>query len=209
MASILTTGIGSSRVRDVSAQERAHETYDVLILDAGSRQSLASARSLGRAGLRVALAECFAECDPSLPVLAFRSRYSAHSVVLPHFVTDPAAFGAAIVSFVREHPTSVILPASDGSIAAVLPERERLASLGCRLALPSTSALEIANNKDRTLEVARRLGIEQPKTVPIFCLEDIGSLPAEIEFPFVLKPVTSRTSRSTNRLSGHRSPRRI
>jgi hypothetical protein len=192
MASILTSGVGSSRVRNVSAQERAHEPYDVLILDAGSRQSLASTRSLGRAGLRVALAECFAECDPSLPVLAFRSRYSAHSVVLPHFVTDPAAFGAAIVSFVREHPTPVILPASDGSIAAVLPEREKLAS---------TSALGIANNKDRTLEVARRLRIEQPKTVPIFGLDDLRSLPADIEFPFVLKPAMSRTSRSTNRLS--------
>jgi hypothetical protein len=56
-------------------QVGALDSYDILILDAAYKQSLASARSLGRAGLRVALGECFAEHDSSLPVPAFRSRY--------------------------------------------------------------------------------------------------------------------------------------
>jgi hypothetical protein len=64
--------------------------YDVLVLDAATRQSLASVRSLGRAGLRVAAGERFAECDPRLPVLAFRSRYSARNVMLPSFSAEPA-----------------------------------------------------------------------------------------------------------------------
>jgi hypothetical protein len=51
-------------------------SYDVLVLDAAYKQSLACARSLGRAGLRVAMAECFVECDPALPVPGFQSRYS-------------------------------------------------------------------------------------------------------------------------------------
>ena len=49
------------------------DSYDILILDAAYKQSLVSAQSLGRAGLRVALAESYAEYDPSLPsVLAIR-----------------------------------------------------------------------------------------------------------------------------------------
>src|ERR1700753_3870155 len=73
-----------------SAPAATPDRYDILVLDAGSRQSLASGRSLGRAGLRVALAESFDECDPSLPVLAFRSRYSARNVVLPSYAADLA-----------------------------------------------------------------------------------------------------------------------
>jgi predicted ATP-grasp superfamily ATP-dependent carboligase len=184
----------------IAPVEGGPDSYDVLLLDAGSRQSLASARNLGRSGLRIALGECFAECDPSLPVLAFRSRYSAHNLILPSFATDPTAFGTAIVDFVREHPTRVVLPASDGAIAATLPKREQLAELGCLLALPSNSSLAIANDKWRTLEVARRLNIDHPRTVLIHHLGDVAPMLAEFKFPVVLKPTTSWVRRSANRL---------
>jgi predicted ATP-grasp superfamily ATP-dependent carboligase len=186
--------------RAVPGQETASGGYDVLVLDAASRQSLASARSLGRAGLRVALGECFAECDPSLPVLAFRSRYSARNVVLPSFATDITAFADAVAEFVRENPTRMILPGSDGAIAALMPRREQLAALGCVLALPSTAALEIANDKDRTLAVARGLGIEHPRSRRIDSLDDMPAVLAEFQFPFVLKPTASFARRSVDRL---------
>src|SRR5262249_7923985 len=146
-------------------------------------------RSLGRAGLRVAMAECFAECDPDLPVLAFRSRYTAHSVVLPSFATDTPGFAAAIIDFVRAHPTRVILPASDGAIAALMPWRGRLAALGCELALAPNAVLDVANSKARTLEVARGLGIEGPRSARV---DDVRQLPAAlagIGLPCVLKPI--------------------
>lgn len=60
------------------------DCYDILVLDAGTRQSLACVRSLGRAGLRVAVGESFDECDPALPVLAFRPVLGPHG--------DPAKF---------------------------------------------------------------------------------------------------------------------
>jgi predicted ATP-grasp superfamily ATP-dependent carboligase len=181
-------------------QVGALDSYDILILDAAYKQSLASARSLGRAGLRVALGECFAEYDSSLPVPAFRSRYSSRNVVLPSYAADPEAFASAVVDFVSEHPTRVVLPTGDGVIAAMRPYRERLAALGCVLALAPDCALEIANDKDRTLEVARKLGIDQPKTMRI---DSIGELPAVLAgfaFPFVLKPTISWTGHSEHRL---------
>jgi predicted ATP-grasp superfamily ATP-dependent carboligase len=186
----------------VIAPERPPAEYDVLILDAASRQSLASARSLGRAGLRVALGECFAECDPALPVLAFQSRYSARNVVLPAFTADGAEFAAGVEDFVREHPTQVVLPASDGAIAALMPWRDRLAELGCLLALPADDALTVANDKDRTLAVARSLGIASPRTMRVDRAEDLPAMLAEFEFPFVLKPTVSWAPQSCSRLQG-------
>ncbi len=103
----------SSPTPAVIRQDRGQDGYDILVLDAGSRQSLASARSFGKAGLRVAVGECFAECDPELPVLAFTSRYSDRNVILPSYADDGAAFAAGVVDFVSEHPTKVVLPTTD------------------------------------------------------------------------------------------------
>ncbi|HEX2746254.1 MAG TPA: ATP-grasp domain-containing protein [Streptosporangiaceae bacterium] len=174
--------------------------YDILILDAGYKQSLASARSLGRAGLRVAMGECFVECDPSRPVLAFQSHYSSCNVQLPSYATDPDGFASAIAEFVRAHPTRVILPTGDAVISTLLPHRQRFAELGSVLAMAPEAALEIALDKDRTLEVARKLGIEQPRTMRIDTLGDLPGVLAEFNFPIVLKPTASWSGHSDHRV---------
>ena len=177
------------------------ESYDVLILDARCKQSLASARSLGRIGLRVALAECKAQCTQSVPVLAFRSRYSARNVELPDVTGDGADFGAAVVEFVRQHPTRVVLPTCDETVAATTARRAELAELGCVLATAPDSALEIAADKDRTLAVARDLGIPYPRTMRFDSLDDLPAVLAEFRFPFVLKPTISWTGQTADRLT--------
>jgi predicted ATP-grasp superfamily ATP-dependent carboligase len=202
------------RLADVAMRVRSHSArlvtdasagapsdYQVLVLDAGYKQSLACARSLGRAGLRVAMGESFVECNPALPVPAFRSRYSAHNAVMPSYATDPGGYAVAVVDFVREHATRVVLPTGDGSIAALRPVREQLAALGCVLALAPEAALEIANDKDRTLEVARSLGIDQPKTMRIDNLDELSAVLAKFTFPFVLKPTTSWSPQAGDRFT--------
>jgi len=151
--------------------------YDILILDASMKQSLASVRSLGRAGLRVAAGESVAQFEPALPMPAFRSRYCLHSLMLPDLINEPAAFGAVL-----------------------RPYREQLAEMGCFLALASDSVLEIANDKDQTLAVARSLNIAQPATVRIEGNDDLATAASEFGFPFVLKPTVSWTEQAQERL---------
>lgn len=174
--------------------------YDILILDAGAKQSLSAARSLGRAGVRVAMAECVSDCGPTGTALGFRSRYSLENVMLPDIADGADEFGAAVTEFVRQNPTRVILPTGDGSIGALTPWREKLAALGCVLALAPTPALEIANDKDRTLEIAGRLGIAAPKTIGVANADDLPAVIAELGFPFVIKPTSSWTDEATERL---------
>src|ERR1700752_4080246 len=67
--------------------------YDVLVLDGSFKQSLASVRSLGRAGLRVAAGESVGQSNVSeRPVPAFRSRYCQGRLILPDLVADTAGF---------------------------------------------------------------------------------------------------------------------
>lgn len=181
---------GLSAATPPEAEQRTGDGYDVLILDASYKQSLAAARSLGRIGLRAALGDSLTQYSPAFPPPAFRSRYCAHHSVLPAF-TDGTAFADAVLEFVREHPTRVILPTGDGTITALRPIRDRLAALGCVLALAPEPALTIANDKSLTLELARDLGISYPKSVRIETIEDLPTALAEFNFPFVLKPTIS------------------
>ncbi len=174
--------------------------FDVLILDASYKQSLASARSLGRAGLRVAVGECTTQCPPSGNLPAFYSRYSAGNIVLPSHAGDGTGFGMAVVEFVRAYPTRVIIPGGDPTVAALVKQRDRLSELGCVLALAPDGPLEIANDKARTLQVAHELGIAQPVSIPVRTADDLPRAIAELGFPFVLKPTVSWTGRSAARV---------
>ena len=175
-------------------------TYDVLILDAEHKQSLASVRSLGRAGLRVAAGESVAQFDPDRPLPAFQSRYCAKRLVLPSFVDDAEEFSRAVIAFARKHSPRVVLPTGDATIGTLRPYREELAALGCVLALAPEAALAVANDKDRTLKVARRIGVECPQSVPVASVDDLSAAYAAFGFPFVLKPTISWTGQSATRV---------
>jgi predicted ATP-grasp superfamily ATP-dependent carboligase len=187
-------------VQRVPDQAPDNAGYDILILDAEHKQSLAAARSLGRAGLRVAMGESLAQYRESPPLPAFCSRYCARAVVLPSYADDIDAYVAAILDFIREHPTSVILPAGDASCLALMPHRRQLAELGCVVALPGNPALEIALDKSRTLALASELGIAYPRSVPIATVEQLSVAIADFGFPFVLKPTVSWTAERRERV---------
>jgi predicted ATP-grasp superfamily ATP-dependent carboligase len=175
------------------------ETYDVLILDATNKQSLAAVRSLGRAGLCVALGESAGQYRPHLPP-SFRSRYCSRTVTLANYLDDPAAYVAAILAFVREHGVRVVLPTGDASIAALAPCRDRFEELGCVLAVAPDAALEIANDKSRTLEIAAKLGIAYPASVRVTGINDLRAAEAKFRYPFVLKPTISWTGTGEDRV---------
>lgn len=165
--------------------------YDVLILDASMKQSLASTRSLGRAGLRVAAGESVSQFAGDVSLPTFKSRYCLHKVVLPDVTGDAPAFIAAVTEFVRENSPRVILPTGDITIAVLRQCRQQLAALGCVLAIAPEAALDIANDKDRTLAVAGELDIPVPKSLKITGIDDLKAAVKELGFPFVLKPTLS------------------
>jgi predicted ATP-grasp superfamily ATP-dependent carboligase len=174
--------------------------YDVLVLDASYKQSVAIARSLAQVGLRVAMGDSIVEFPAWLAHPVFRSRYSANTVVLPSYANDGAEFAEGVVDFVRANPTRVIIPTGDASISALISRREQLAALGSVLAVASDAALKVANDKERTLAIAAGLGIDQPTSIQIESIDDLPMAIAKLDFPFVLKPTVSWTGQSAERV---------
>jgi predicted ATP-grasp superfamily ATP-dependent carboligase len=152
---------------------------DVLVLDAGLRQSLVTVRSLGRRGLAVAAA------DTAADVPAFRSRWCrSHSAF-------PAGFSvAALEQLVDRLGARVLIPCHDGTVALLRAHRARLEPW-TRIALASEPAIGIAVNKDRTLALAQRLGINVPRSLSLTRVSEVPQAIAEIGLPAVVKPTES------------------
>jgi predicted ATP-grasp superfamily ATP-dependent carboligase len=62
------------------------------------------------------------------------------------------------------------------------------------LAIAPEAALSIANDKQRTLDVAGALGIGAPRTLPITCVDQVRTVLGEIGYPAVIKPTKSWVS---------------
>ena len=157
--------------------------FDVLVLDAHLRQSLVAVRALGRRGLSVAA------LAPSDAAPAFSSRWCRARFVCPA-PEGSDAYAAYLEDVLAAPGARVVLPAADGTVAALRRHRARLQTR-TRLAIAGEAALGLAVDTERTLAVARRLGIAVPPTCRLRTAADLGGALAQIGLPAVIKPSES------------------
>jgi len=175
------------------------QTFDALILNADLRSSLVTVRSLGKRGLHVA-AVATARGAPALS-----SRWCERGIV---FAADEAApeYLDLLEELLQRASVKVIVSSHDATIALLRAHRARLEE-HTRLALASEAALTIAVNKEKTMEVARRLGLRVPREVAVQSASELAGALKEIGLPAVTKPSESWVS---NGAEGERiSPRLV
>jgi carbamoylphosphate synthase large subunit len=157
--------------------------FDALVLNASLRQALVTVRSLGRRGLRVAVAGT----QPHTP--AFSSRWCRQAFVFPREEAMDA-YRAALEEWLDQSGARVIIAANDATIALLHLHRARLEPR-VQVALADERALAIAINKERTLTVAKRLGLRIPREVIVRDGGDVAVALKEIGLPAVIKPSES------------------
>src|SRR6266480_2607504 len=135
-------------------RRKVQAMYDVLVLDAKGRQSLATVRSLGRCGLRVAAV------GSSPHESTFASRWCQRAFVCPA-EEGTEAYLAYLEQLLDQVGARVLTSSTEGTIELIRRHRERLEQRVC-IALAQEPALGIAMSKARTLEVAKRLGLGVP-----------------------------------------------
>jgi len=162
--------------------------FDALVLDAGLRQSLATVRSLGRRGLSVAAAENFSDAP------AFSSRWCRRGFVCPAACgTD--AYLIILEQLLERVGARVLISSHDGMIALIRRHRARLEKRA-RIALAKEPAMAIAVNKERTLAVARSLGIRVPRQSHHKLGRDVPAAIKEIGLPAVVNPASHGSGRN-------------
>jgi len=181
-------GLTASQLRyldlgPVLANTAATMKFDALVLNGALRQSLVAVRSLGRRGLQVAAAGT----HPN--TAAFSSRWCRQGFVFPP-EEAPGAYAATLDAWLEHAGAPVLIASHDGTIALLREQRARFAPR-VRLALADERALAIAVNKERTLAVARRLGLHVPREMVVREAGDVPVALKAIGLPAVIKPCES------------------
>jgi predicted ATP-grasp superfamily ATP-dependent carboligase len=159
------------------------KAYDALVLEARLRQSLMTVRSLGSRGLHVAALETFAGTP------TFSSRWCQKAFVSPTH-GSANAYVSWLEQILYRMNVGVLITSSDATIGLIRQHRSRLEQR-VRIALAQEPALEIALYKERTLEVAEKLGLRIPRAVLVASVSEVERAIREIGLPAVVKPVQS------------------
>lgn len=158
----------------------------VLVFGDDDRSLLAVVRSLGRTGLEVHVAGCPPECH------TLRSRYVARTLVLPPYRGDGREFIDAVCSVLSAQHFDLVLPCNDASILPLAAARQEIGALA-RLYLLDDRTMAIVNNKARSAELARSLGVPPPREICLRRGTDPAAAFDQMQPPVVLKPVSSFT----------------
>jgi predicted ATP-grasp superfamily ATP-dependent carboligase len=161
---------------------------DVLVLDARLRQSLATVRSLGSRGIRVAVLES----DTGYGIPAFSSRWCRYRFACPAEEGSQAYFDY-LAQVLEATGARVVIASSDGTIELLRRHREQLEPR-VALALAGEPALGIAIDKEQTLNIAARLGLSVPRGVPVSQAREARAALREVGLPAVVKPTRSWAS---------------
>jgi len=161
--------------------------FDVLVMDAGLRQSLVTVRTLGLRGMRVAALEIDTNAAFSSKVATFASRWCKQKFIAPSYEQNTRPYLEYLNKVLDQTGAQVLITSSDGTLAVIRQYREQL-ERRVKIALAKEAALAIAVNKEQTLEIAQKLGIGIPRGVIVSSINDVPEAICEVGLPAVIKP---------------------
>jgi protein-tyrosine-phosphatase/predicted ATP-grasp superfamily ATP-dependent carboligase len=158
--------------------------WRALVLDSQSSAGLEVVQSLGRRGVILDVASPQDDC------LAFHSRYTQRKLRQPGYHGSNPGFSNWIHGLHHSSPYDLIVPSTEASLL-LIKTLDAGDEVRLRAAVPCDSSLDVALDKERTWELATKLGIPVPQSVVYGFLDDLGEEPA---YPVVLKPVSSKVA---------------
>ncbi len=151
------------------------------IVVSGHTMALAVVRSLGEAGIPVAVLHYDARD------MAQASKYVVADVRVPHPLVDEAGFIDSLLQEAHRFQGSVLIPASDESVVAVSRHKPRLEH-SYKVACPEWEIVERFIDKSKTYALADLHGIPAPRTFLPHSESELEDCAATIGFPLLLKP---------------------
>jgi D-aspartate ligase len=145
---------------------------------------LAAIRSLGRRGLPV-LGVSTGDDD-----IGLRSRFLAARASCPDPSADSSGFVDALLGLPERWDGSVILETEDRYTDAIAAHRNQLATRFVVAAAPH-AASGWFTDKQRTAELATKVGVAVPATMPLDDSDQIAAAATALDFPFLVKPCHS------------------
>ena len=163
-----------------SSNAHAHEQVPAVVVS-GHTMALAVVRSLGEAGIPVAVLH-YDTRD-----MAQASKHVVADTRVPHPLVDEAGFIESLLREAHRFGGSVLIPASDESVVAVSRHKSRLEH-AFRVACPEWEIVERFIDKSKTYALAEQHHIPAPRTFLPRSEGELDDYAAVIGFPLLLKP---------------------
>jgi predicted ATP-grasp superfamily ATP-dependent carboligase len=176
----------------MNAMKNSH-IATILVTSAGRGSAISIIRALGRAGYRVIAA------DSIFQSLGFRSRFAYKSIIYPSPENYPQRFVEYLLKIVKVQDVKLLIPVTDLEILPIIAARDLFESITC-VALPANNLLEMVNDKIKTFQLAKKVGVPVPKTFIAKNSEDALKLSKELSWPVVVKPQYSKKILNGNKI---------
>lgn len=151
----------------------------ILVTDGANKNSLAVVRSLGRKGYHIEVSTPF----PRFITLSSYSKYCKRAHVINCDLSDADVYAEKLLSIVKKGKFDLLIPVGLKSYYAVSKHRLEFMKI-TKTVVPKWDSMQIAYNKDKTMEFANKLGIPIPQTKVLQSINDIDN---EISYPVVIK----------------------
>ena len=159
----------------------------IFVMDGRSRAALSIIRSLGRKGYEVTVGESYS-------CASFYSKYVSRKIIYPDPRKKAQKFKEFILDWAKKNQNSFIIPVRDDTTEICSKNKQELEK-NVGLLIPDNQQFELARDKYKTIEIARKLRIPHPKTYLPKSDDDILEIKKEITLPFLIKPKVSSGSR--------------
>lgn len=163
------------------------------ITDVHYRMGLAAVRSLGRRSIDITALEY--ETVPQKSILGFYSRYASDKRLVPSAIKNKSEFINSIINLAAESKKNsnndeskkpVLIAVGIDSLMAV-SECSSLLEPYVDFIVPSLESMEIADDKQKLIDIAIKTGIPCPETTSLSVNETVEQLSDRIKFPVVIK----------------------
>ena len=169
-------------------------TKNILLINAEGVQAICMARSLRKQGHRVV-----GFCNHKM-TSGYATRWLSEKHVSPDITLKCDAFELFLFDYLKSHQIDVIIPLADDGAEFLSKNKERIEAMGIRCAIPSFDVFNIANDKQKLMELCERYNLSHPKTRELNP-KDLKSTADYVGFPAMIKPNLSQGAKGIVRVN--------
>lgn len=153
----------------------------VFLTNATYKHTLAAVRSLGPKGIMVDVG------SSSLHPLCAFSKYVNTTYIYPHVESAPTDFIEFLAKLCSKKKYNALIPVGHDATLLLAKEKKKFEPV-TKIPVADFEKLAIAARKDKTIDLATKLGIPTPQTIKL-SQQELGQT-KELRYPLVIKGIT-------------------